>query len=524
MSPPTSFNALHDPWLPVVDRDGEPTTVSPAVALAEAHRLQGLRAPTGHGDVALLRFLIALWLATRSDDYRSADAAALLGAGRFEAEAIETYADRFRGFFELFDPDHPFLQSPDPLYDVAPSPISRLVPELASGNNATLFDHSLDGAPPAVDAATALVWLLVHQAYALGGGVSRPFNLTDGPLARGVAVVPVGSTLFETIVLATPPYHGDRQPIPRLGHDRPTWEGGSAPPDRAGTPVQGFRHLLSWRSRDIRLIVEDDGLVRRCRYQQGHRLPDGVRDPFMGYRHDEKTGRWLVARAGADRALWRDSATLLAQFRRGVQGDASVLDHVDHLAAVLAASGLPMPSYRLHAAGLVTAQAKVAMARDERLPLGPALVGNERLRDVLAWLLDDAEAGHSALRKGAWKLAELLLSPSSDRPGGRTPDRGDVEALVTSFRLAEDYWPRLERDFAAACRRLEGGDDPASVVDTWRVRVRAHARGAFDRLAATRSLTGRSDHAVARASQRFGGVLHELLPEPMITTTPEVTA
>jgi hypothetical protein len=46
--------------------------------------------------------------------------------------------------FDLFDTSYPFYQAAALRKWPQHSPVSKLLPELASGNNATLFDHTCD--------------------------------------------------------------------------------------------------------------------------------------------------------------------------------------------------------------------------------------------------------------------------------------------------------------------------------------------------------------------------------------------
>ena len=503
-------NLLSLPWIRVSLTGGEYANVSLLDSLRQAHEIRCLEMPSPLAHASVSRLLVAYLLASGDEPHTVEAQAVMLRAGRFDASRLEAYASDWSHRFNLVDREHPFLQSPDPMDDVPPSSIARLIAERTSGNNATLFDHTLDAAPPALTPAEAATYLVTHSAFALGGGVSRPFNFTDGPLARGASVMPRCSSLFETIVLMALPF-GDAGPIPRIHRgepDRPCWESDVPDPDKAGNRPRGFLNYLVWPSRRVRLIQDDDGLFRRCRYQQGLRIPDDAMDPFTGYRRDDKTGRHLVRRINPARALWRDSPALVEE---QVSGDrASSLLH----AILELASTTDVPPYRLEVVGMVTSQAKISSIHHERLPLGPAFVTSAVLRKVARDALGVADKGYDALRSGLRAAAAQLLAPGSSS-GGRTPDKGDVAQLVASFGADSDYWPRLEIPFSELCVAAEDAADHSArsaLLDEWDETVRAQARAVFSRVERTLGLRANGDAAAARGAWAFARELSKLLP------------
>jgi hypothetical protein len=80
--------------------------------------------------------------------------------------------------------------------DGAERTVAVLVHEWASGNNTTLADHHLDADPPSLTAAEAARALVTTQAFAVGGGVSKPFNFVSAAVTRwwrtSCATNPVG--------------------------------------------------------------------------------------------------------------------------------------------------------------------------------------------------------------------------------------------------------------------------------------------------------------------------------------------
>ena len=167
-----SFNLVHEPWLPVL-YTGEPLSreVSLLEALRDAHRIRELADPSPLVTVALHRLLIAVLhrvFGPANDD----EWAELWQSGRFGPDRLEAYFRQCESRFDLFDAEHPFYQTPG-LPGTSATTIAKLGHEFAAGNNPLLFDHSKDDAPVALEPAEAARRLVAHQAFAVGGLVSR---------------------------------------------------------------------------------------------------------------------------------------------------------------------------------------------------------------------------------------------------------------------------------------------------------------------------------------------------------------
>lgn len=508
------LNLIEDAWLPVTTLDGATKQLSIRDLLVHAHDLAALTTASPLQTVALLRLLVAVHYASLGHAQTSADQAALLAAGRFDTARIDDYAAAWAHRFELLSADRPFLQAAEDMDDIPASSIARLVAELASGNNATLFDHSLDAAPPALTMSNAATALIAHQAFALGGGVSKPFNFTDSPLCRGASLIPMGESLFTTLALMAIPYD-KASPVFRPGNpasDRPTWELDVPVPDREGNTPRGYLNYIVWMARRIRLIADDDGLMRTCRYQQGLRLPGQLLDPFMGYRRDDKSGRMLVRRVDPARALWRDSPALVEE---QIAGDRAA----SLLSSILQLDGdIDVPPYRIEVVGLVTSQAKVQSSHHERLPFGKAFVARAALRDIARNALTVADEAYGALLSGLRICAAQLLAPGS-AGDGRQADKDDVSRLVMSFGADADYWPRLEAPFRQLCSNAESGGDLEELRSAWHAEVRRCASGVFGRVERSAAQRSRGDAAAAHGARVFAIALAKAVP----VTKEEVT-
>jgi CRISPR system Cascade subunit CasA len=369
------------------------------------------------------------------------------------------------------------------------------------------------------------------QAFAVGGGVSKPFNFGHGPITRGFTLLALGDTLFQTLTLNLVPYN-QQSPIPRGSRpDLPAWEWQERPTSHdKGTNPNGYLDLLTWQSRQIHLIPRPDGTVEWCQFRQQMKLPpEAPIDPFKSYVVDPKTGK--SARAfRRERALWRDSAVLLEQTRKHPSGATSQrpgliawLGEIDDAQRDEMIDALPR--VRLAALGLSTEPGKAASVilwRREELPLPLALLDSPDAISDLADALAVAEAVGRLLNQTAKRLAELLLAPMSDEAGGHKADPEQAKALGRALALEQRYWPRLDAPSTNLITALPQ-DRPSGPVDAdevdsgdnalpaWADAVRAAAEGAFEETTASLATSARSLKAVAAARGRFFGTLHKTL-------------
>jgi CRISPR system Cascade subunit CasA len=203
MSAPFTFNLVDEPWLPCVERsDRGPVALGLREALVRAHDLRELVDVSPLVTAALHRLLLAL--IHRIFGPPSIDAwLDLWRAGSWDAGRIDAYLAQWRLRLDLFHPEHPFYQTRQ-LRTASPGAATALVLELASGNNATLFDHTLDAHYLPLSSALAARTVVTFQAFAPGGLVSFEKGQTQhrsanaAPLTKGAMALIRGDSLFET--------------------------------------------------------------------------------------------------------------------------------------------------------------------------------------------------------------------------------------------------------------------------------------------------------------------------------------
>ncbi len=461
-----AFLLTQEPWIPV-RLQGRSVEVSLEDALLLAHKIERLEDPSPLVEAALFRLLLAVIHRALEGPEDRWTLLELHQSGQFPKNRILRYLNAHRERFWLFHPEAPFYQVADLPTD-NPAPWTKLRAEIASGNNPTLFSHAYDDNPTPVGYAEAARHLVAHQSFAPGGLIRRlgVTSAVDAPLARAAVFIPQGANLFESLVYSLVPYTPEG--------DEPIWE---APPVQAKElladarkrpgkklPFEGRTRVYTWLSRGIRLIPER-GYVRFMGYGPGiDPLEPELyhHDPHVAYRSDRD--RLLPVRLREDRAFWRDFTALYPEEGSGIPPAA--LDAAAWL-KMQAANGKPVA---LSVYGQVTDQSKVLEIRREHYPL-PTRQERGTLRIALQTALERVEETADCLRKGARVMASRLLSPE------RTPDPGEVRALVESFPLLPLFYQRLGGEFPRFLVELDG--DLESAHGLWREAITRAQREAW---------------------------------------------
>lgn len=469
--------------------------VSLSDALTQAHTLLGVSDPSPLITVALHRLLLALILRTHRVQ-NTGDWERLWKVGRFDADAVEEYGDGREGQFDLLHPTHPFYQVP-----FMPSekvhPVAALALEAASGNNPALFDHGRVEADTVLPLDRAACYLVAHQAFAVGGGVSRPFNRMDAPLTKGFVVEVVGRNLFESLALNVMTRQYWERVTPGIGDDRPFWEEDDPPaPIKEGTIVRGPLHYLTWQSRQIHLVVdENQRMVTGCQIAQRYCLPKDGRpvDPGKCYfkSKDKKETGWQARRLQRDRAAWRLTHVLL----QSAVGDKDTTAVLSWLAALrnrerhLGTIQLPK-TVSLAVTGLTTdpkLAAKIELWRREEVGLPLAILDDPALVERVWTLMEDAGWVESLLRRST----EALLFALTERPHLRAAVHylflgrqakveipSDVKNVARGEGVLMRYWAAMEGTFRKALFQLPERAFE-EVRSEWHSQLRQHAKTAF---------------------------------------------
>jgi len=526
-----SFNLTSEPWLPCtwIGRAGA-EEVSLQEALLRAHEVRELGDPSPLVTVALHRLLLAAVHRVYNGPPDVPSWERIWRRGAFDAAQVRDYLDRWRDRFDLFADDYPFYQVAGLSFEYE-APISRLVHEAASGNNPTLFDHSLDSAPAALSPAQAARYLVAQQAFGIGGLVSfekgqdpKVYKSADNaPLVKGAVALVKGPSLFHTLLLNLHRYNPAEgvpfAPAVDEGADGPAWE--AEEPTRAEDRwPRGYLDLLTWQSRRVRLHPELDEagriVVRRAVIMKGYQFPDGFqrqgRETMLAFTKRLKANAgedpWPAVAFEEGRALWRDSLSLLqsvSEKRRHPQTLAWLGTLVSH-GAIDRAATLPVDF-----CGLATDRAKVLFWRHERLPVPAAYLQDDGLVGALDRALALAEKVAGVLQTSARTLAQLVEAPDSDRPGGRRADPDAVRQLAQGLAPERRYWPALEVPFRKLLLDLPADRSEEDGLVTygenrlreWAETLGRAARTAFSQTASGLDGSPRTLKAVAVAEGQF---------------------
>ena len=119
-------------------------------------------------------------------------------------EKITAYLEKWRDRFWLFDEKYPFGQIPtfEPKTWRA---WTALAVEHNADNAKVLFDHVDVTEAGSVSHAAAIRWLLATQTFAVSAGKSEISHTGTAPSAGSVFAIPVGSNLFDTMLLLSRP-------------------------------------------------------------------------------------------------------------------------------------------------------------------------------------------------------------------------------------------------------------------------------------------------------------------------------
>ncbi|MEU7428798.1 type I-E CRISPR-associated protein Cse1/CasA [Streptomyces sp. NPDC040750] len=520
-----SFDLRDEPWVPVRLVSGESVRVGFRGLFRRAHEIEDLELPVAPAASGLMRICAAMTTriahhaGVRLDDEDTAEEIAqwyalrrtVLGAGRFDPEAVDAYFDEEvpAGRFDLFDAERPFLQDPRLASECVdgqgrpnPSGVNKLVLGRPTGvNGAVLFGHFTDGDPVPVAAAEA-VWHLIAQLYFGPSGQCTPRRITQvragsgdaGPLRKSISYFPWAPDLFTTLVLAVP-RPGDHEPD---AADACPWE--EDLPDPLG-PVPSLswpRRMLTGRFRHAALLVPSADrreVTDAYLTWSTHEAPHEARDPFVVL--DRRRDGGLQAReADASRALWRDvDALLLMDSAQDAQRPRALDGLPDGLRGRLRvqAYGFDQDGQQKDSGWFQATTPPVLQWQQEA---DPEMAGHvERCHRAA----EDAGDRLQFAAKVAWKLATDVNADASGKVKIDQRKPGPWAAAATAR-----YWPAAEREF---WRLVHAGD-----TSVWP--QPPFVTAALAALDAAIGTVNRADIRVARARSRARAILRGLLQAP----------
>ena len=507
-----TFNLIDEPWIPCTDLDGHTQELGLRETLARAHELQGIQGDSPLVTAALYRLLLAVLHSALRGPKSRQEWMDLWNAGTWDMAQMNAYLDRWRNRFYLFHPQRPFYQVVN-IVGKRKS-IIKLLPEMASGNNATLFDHHTDeigGVFTPAQAALALIF--VQSCSVAGGSGMAPKDSSDAPWSREIIFLIEGDNLFETLTLNLIRYSDD-DPLPNQSDDRPAWEMDDPFHPKRQVP-RGYLDYLTWQNRKLDLLPIEDGqvvLVREVVMSPGLKKDPSILDPMKHYNIHEKRG--LIGwRFKPDRVLWRDSSVLLELNAPEKYRPPRNFHWISNLVREDWLN--PEKMYRFMAFGMAGKQARFDFFRQEKMPLPLSYFKREEYVEELSTALEWTEKCCNYLWGAVNTLAKLSISPTAFDENGRQPDQKDVSNLTSHWGVERNYWGTLEVPFLALIEGIPKNPDAA--MDEWQRTLERTSWNTFhqaEELAGTSSATLK---AGGRAGGQLAGGLQKLFPEKELT-------
>ncbi|MFF7638016.1 type I-E CRISPR-associated protein Cse1/CasA [Kitasatospora sp. NPDC008050] len=414
------YNLLDEQWLMLRPLVGSvvPQPVGLRDALLRADEFEGLTVEFATQLPALMRqvLLPVVGHALGVPDTRS-DWADRFKQARFsddERGKLQAYFQKHRARFDLFDPVAPFAQVAGlrtPKDETKGS--ATVVATAASGNNVPLFASRTDANPLELTPAQAVHWLLHAHCWdtaaiktgAAGDSKVKAGKTTGnptGPLGQLGVVLPMGRSLYETLLLNLPV-----TPKSQVGH--PQWYRPPLGPAWESRPARGLLDLWTWQARRIRMIPEEreaGTVVTRIVLCAGDRLtPRPAMEPHTAWSLGQPTtrkstpaktavGERRPRRHSPGKAVWRGLEALLAPARQ-TEGKFETSVLLDQLSGMVEAGHLTANyPLRVETFGMVygTQSAVVEDVLHDAIPLPLlALREHEQMHEMLLEVTEQAE-------------------------------------------------------------------------------------------------------------------------------------
>ncbi|MCD0452843.1 type I-E CRISPR-associated protein Cse1/CasA [Actinocorallia sp. API 0066] len=323
------FDLTSEGWIPLLTVDGGLVEVGVAQALVRAETFTEIVTELPTQVPALLRQVLLPIVADALGLPESrAEWERRFTAGRFTGEEKDRLLAYLEEHCERFDllGDQPFGQVADLEASSGDTKGAGLMVAVEfTGNNVPLYGVRTEADPPALTLAEAVRWLLHLHCWdtaaiktgARGDAKAKAGKTTGnptGPLGQLGVVVPVGRTLYETLLLNLPIKHNGFR-------GEPQWRRPQSGPQWEIRPERGLLDLWTWQSRRVHLFPEEtpDGLrVRRVVVAAGdrlQRLPEW--EPHTAWKYDKPPGKAKLSdrkplRHQPGKAIWRGMDALLA--------------------------------------------------------------------------------------------------------------------------------------------------------------------------------------------------------------------
>lgn len=312
-----SYNLLTEPWIPVKDRSGKIVHNGILDTIRNAHEFTEVSDPAPPVQFGIYRLLIAFV----TDVYCPADLydlESLILDRKFDVSRLEAYSEKYKDRFDLFDPEHPYMQSPaDPDHDKKKEPVARLMQHLPSGSNTVHFHHGNweDHGFSYEQCARGLVTVAPFMTSG-GKGYSPSINGTPPWY-----ILVKGPNLFNTIL-----YNVCVMPlnVKNLGDEPVAWRSTMKVEPKKELSQCSISQAFTWRPRRIRLLPgpvgtctytgkENVPIVKEMYYGPGFSFTGSWVDPQVAYKITDK-GQFPIRppiKPDETKELWRDIGPIM---------------------------------------------------------------------------------------------------------------------------------------------------------------------------------------------------------------------
>lgn len=519
------FNLTEKPWIPcLMIKTNKIELLCLFHTLTRAREIKEIVDNSPLIVVSLHRLLLAIlhrnFKTERYEDWKD-----LWRKGFWDAEKLRAYFDKdCKDRFNLFDDERPFYQYSTVKKSASGeeatiNPLATLMQEKASGNNATLFDHNFEANQQTYPPEIAACYLIARQAFSFSGtGCTYPFGFFNSPLINGFSILAVGNNLFETLALNLVKYpHKDTFPVERdddgKNLDKPFWERDeliqATEKDSKGTNLLGYLDYLTWQSRRIKLIRDDNSeQVKSCQLQQNFKLKESELffDPFKVYgkREDRKDKKaYYTLGLKEDKGLWRESHAIFQQAK--TDDRRNLFDHLAEIEGFIREGEIEgEKKYSISIFGIINNKASVLQWAHERLPLPLAYLKDNELLNKLEKSIDCAVKFGGILQDSIKKLRKNLneqaweSSIRSVSPMDKYKQEGKLINLLPAMSV---YWSSLEVRFKKLLTDLPEKQDEA--MQEWYRVVDKTATKAFNQSVNSLGNSAKELKAIAKADKEF---------------------
>ena len=493
MNDENSYNLIDEPWIPVLMRDGTNRSVSLGEVFADADGTIADLALNPYERVAVFRLLLCIAQAALGPE-RLKDEADWLAVKDVVGPISSDYLKKWHDRFFLYGP-HAFLQ-PDcvaPAKADGTTPCDKLVFQLASGNNSTLYDHEAIGGDRTLPDTRLALGLLVYQNFS-SGGLSGQCIWDGGATEKSIQGAPgrersmlfsivQGCSLLDTLWLNLITDAWVRRSLQSAwGH--PFWEFDKlSRKEVRGNETTYLGHLAPL-SRAIKLTPGNPHCIlgEALSYPQipAWREPMASVKIQKGAKKDEFQETYVTS--NPSKMPWRELACILAVRETDGRKSALALRHLETMSNM---------EFSLWTGGLYSEKAKEIDTVEWQVRLSIDLLEESAMRryeKAIAW----ADRQRTGLYFATAEYAQKIKSASDERKIGK----GLIEPYCIPAERA--YWDILAQ--AENQKLVLAVDSPTYKAD-WKTATRKAAEEAYRR--ACPAITARQLEAYAQGFSKL---------------------